>query len=68
MSPETEKLVRSYANGELSWDFLRAKGMRNYLSVLGALDELKLSPPKPDLEKQTTARSALRTVLQAQVR
>lgn len=63
MSPELENLVRSYANGEISWSLMRAKGVPDYLTVLGALAELHLDPPKSNLEQQSKARATLQTIL-----
>jgi len=47
MTPaETERLIRQYAAGEVSWSQLRDRhGFETYLGVLAELGELGLRPP-----------------------
>jgi hypothetical protein len=45
-SAETERLIRQYAAGEVSWSQLRdCHGLETYLEVLAELGELGLRPP-----------------------
>jgi hypothetical protein len=66
MPPQYEKLIREYAEGDISWDLMKAKGITSYLGVLGALGELGLRIPIAPQTTQAPAQSALRTILQAQ--
>jgi hypothetical protein len=62
-----ETLVRDYADGKISWQLMKQKGIRNYLTVLGALGNLGLKPPKAPLELTEKARGVIRRALQAQM-
>lgn len=66
MSSNSANLIREYADGKISWDLMNAKGVQNYLNVLGALGILGLKPPIAPENIQTPARNALRQILRAQ--
>lgn len=68
MSPELEKLIREYADGKISWDLMKAKGVKNYVQVLAGLGELGLKPPIAHENVQAPARKALRQILRENAR
>ena len=45
ISADRERLLRSYAAGDVSWTSLRGQGIDNCRDVLAGLDELGLRPP-----------------------
>ena len=47
---ETERLIRHYAAGEITWHALREQGFDDYVQALGALGELGLRPPVARME------------------
>lgn len=67
---ETEKLVRQYAAGEITWSGLRTCGFDSYLDVLIELGKLGLRPPiapmeGPNVEARQRGRALLRQALTA---
>lgn len=67
---ERERLIRQYANGEITWHALREQGFDNYVQVLGALGELGLRPPVAPMEGPNVAarergRAVIREALRA---
>jgi hypothetical protein len=65
---DTEKLIRQYATGEITWSALRKRGFDNYLDVLTELGKLGLRPPVapmdgPNVEARQRGRALLRQAL-----
>ena len=65
---DTEKLIRQYATGEITWSVLRKRGFDNYLDVLTELGKLGLRPPVapmdgPNVEARQRGRALLRQAL-----
>jgi hypothetical protein len=65
---DTEKLIRQYATGEITWSSLRRRGFDNYLDVLTELGKLGLRPPVapmdgPNVEVRQRGRALLRQAL-----
>jgi hypothetical protein len=65
---DTEKLIRQYATGEITWSGLRTRGFDNYLDVLTELGKLGLRPPMapmdgPNVEVRQRGRALLRQAL-----
>jgi hypothetical protein len=68
---DKEKLIRQYADGEITWRTLQERGFDNYVQVLGALGELGLRPPVspmegPNVEARQRGRALIREALRAQ--
>jgi hypothetical protein len=66
--PDTEKLIRQYATGEITWSSLRRRGFDSYLDVLTELGKLGLRPPVaamdgPNVEARQRGRALLRQAL-----
>jgi hypothetical protein len=66
---ETERLIRQYAAGEVTWSSLRTRGFDSYLDVLTELGELGLHPPVapmegPNVEARERGRALLRQALE----
>ncbi len=69
ISGDKERLLRSYAAGEISWMSLRGQGIENYRDVLAGLGELGLRPPVapmegPNVEARRRGRALLRQALE----
>jgi hypothetical protein len=65
---DTQKLIRPYATGEITWSALRKRGFDNYLDVLTELGKLGLRPPVapmdgPNVEARQRGRALLRQAL-----
>ena len=52
---EAERLIRSYAAGDIAWSTLREKGFDSYLQVLTSLGALGLRPPMAPMEGPNVA-------------
>jgi hypothetical protein len=66
---DSEKLIREYAAGEITWSALRRRGFDNYLDVLTELGKLGLRPPVapmdgPNVEARQRGRALLRKALE----
>ncbi len=67
---ERDVLIRSYAEGGITWHELRERGFEDYVEVLGALGELGLRPPLapmegPNVDARRRGRAIIRAALQA---
>ncbi len=67
---ETEKLIRAYAAGEITWTSLRERGFDNFAEVLGALGDLGLRQPVaaregPNVAARQRGRAFIREALKA---
>ena len=67
---EAERLIRSYAAGNLSWSTLREQRFDSYLQVLTALSALGLRPPMapmdgPNVASRERGRAFIREALKA---
>ena len=67
---EAERLIRSYAAGDLAWSSLREKGFAKYVDVRAALGALGLRPPMapmdgPNVAARERGRAYIREVLKA---
>ena len=70
ISTDQERLLRSYAAGDISWTSLRGRGIENYRDVLAGLGELGLRPPVapmegPNVEARRRGRAVLRQALES---
>jgi hypothetical protein len=75
MTPaESERLIRQYASGQISWSLLRDRhGFDTYLDVLAGLGELGLRQPVapmegPNVEARRRGRAILRKQFAEQVK
>jgi hypothetical protein len=75
MTPaESERLIRQYAAGEVSWSALRDRhGFNTYLDVLAGLGALGLRPPMapmegPNVEARRRGRAILRQRFEEQAK
>jgi hypothetical protein len=75
MTPaESERLIRQYADGQISWSALRDRhGFDTYLDVLASLGELGLRPPiapmeGPNVEARRRGRAILRKRFEEQAK
>lgn len=67
---EKEKLLRTYAAGNLAWSTLRENGFDSYADVLAGLGRLGLRPPVaamegPNVASRTRGRAYIRAALGA---
>ena len=62
ISADRERLLRSYAAGDISWTSLRGRGIENYRDVLAGLGELGLLEG-PNVEARRRGREVLREAL-----
>ncbi len=52
---EAERLIRSYAAGDIAWSTLREKGFCSYVDVLAALGALGLRQPMAPMDGPNVA-------------
>jgi hypothetical protein len=67
---EKVQLIRRYADGDITWSMLQARGFDNFVEVLGMLGELGLRQPVapmdgPNVEARQRGRAFIREALQA---
>ncbi len=70
LDEERKTLLRRYAEGEVTWHELQARGFEDYIAVLGGLGELGLRPPiapleGPNREARERGRAIIRKALRA---
>ena len=67
---ERRTLLRRYAEGEVTWRELQARGFDDYVAVLAGLGEMGLRPPiapleGPNREARERGRAIIRQALRA---